>query len=95
MKKRGTWLNRASKTWYEIDGFITREGDRLRIVKALNIKHNEMLSDHKIVEMKLKMKTPRRSNVRKQKKRGYINWEKMMNREIAEQSSTEEDRRKS
>ena len=85
MKKRGTWFNRASNTWYEIDGFITREEDRHRIVKALKIKHNEMLSDHKIVEMKLKMKTPRRSKERKQKKRGNINWEKMMNREIAEQ----------
>ena len=85
MKKRGTWFNCASKTWYEIDGFITREEDRHRIVKALKIKHNEMLSDHKIVEMKLKIKTPRRSNERKQKKRGNINWEKMMNRKIAEQ----------
>ena len=32
MKKRGTWFNRASKTWYEIDGFITREEGRHRIV---------------------------------------------------------------
>ena len=85
MKKIGTWFNRGNKTWYEIDGFITREEDRHRIVKALKIKSNEMLSDHKIVEMKLKTKIPRHSNRRKQKKRGNINWEKMMNREIAEQ----------
>ena len=44
-----------------------------------------MLSDHKIVEMKLKMKIPRYSNKEKQKKRGNIICEKMMNREIAEQ----------
>ena len=44
-----------------------------------------MLSDHKIVEVKLKTKTPRHSNGRKQKKRGNINWEKMSNREVAEQ----------
>ena len=43
-----------------------------------------MLSDHKIVEMKLKMKKPRHSNERRQKKRRNIIWEKMMNREIAE-----------
>ena len=85
MRKRGTWLNRGNKTWYEIDGFITREEDRHRIVKTVKIKSSEMLSDHKIVEMKLKMRTPRYSNERKQKKRRNINWEKMMNREIAEQ----------
>ena len=85
MKKRGTWFNRGNRTWYEIDGFITREEDRHRIVKAVKIKSSEMLSDHKIVEMKLKMRTPRYSNERKQKKRRNINWEKMMNREIAEQ----------
>ena len=85
LKKRGTWFNRGNKTWYEIDGFITREEDRLRILKALKIKSTEMLSDHKIVEMKLETKTPRHSNGRKQKKRGNVNWEKMMNREIAEQ----------
>ena len=85
MKKIGTWFNRGNKTWYEIDGFIAREEDRHRIVKALEIKSNEMLSDHKIVEMKLKTKTPRHSNGRKQKKRGNVNWEKMMSREIAEQ----------
>ena len=85
MKKRGTWFNRGNKTWYEIDGFIKREEDRYRIVKALKIKINEMLSDHRIVEMKLEMKTPKRSNGRKQKKRGNINGEKMMNREIADQ----------
>ena len=84
MKKRGTWFNRGNRTWYEIDGFITREEDRHRIAKALKIKSNEMLSDHKIVEMKMKMKTPRHSNERRQKKRGNINWKKMMNREIAE-----------
>ena len=44
-----------------------------------------MLSDHKIVEMKLRTKTPRHSDERKQKKRVNINWEKMMNREVAEQ----------
>ena len=44
-----------------------------------------MLSDDRSVEMKLKRKTPRHSNGRKQKKRGNINWEKTMNREIAEQ----------
>ena len=49
MKKRGTWFNRASKTWYEIDRFITREEVRHRNIKALKSKHNEMLSDHKIV----------------------------------------------
>ena len=85
MKKRGTWFNRGNKTWYEIDGFITREEDRHRIVKAVKIKSSEMLADHKIVEMKLKMRTPRYSNERKEKKRRNINWEKMMNREIAEQ----------
>ena len=69
MKKRGTWFNRGNKTWYEIDGFITREEDRQKIVKAVKIKSSEMLSDHKIVEMKLKMRTPRYSNERKQKKR--------------------------
>ena len=73
MKKRGTWLNRGNKTWYEIDGFIPREEDRYRIVKALKIKSNEMLSDHMIVEMKLKMKTPRHSSERKQKKRENVN----------------------
>ena len=61
VKKRGTWFNRANKAWYELDGFITKEEDRHRTVKALKIKSNEMLSDHKIVEMKLKMKTPRHS----------------------------------
>ena len=84
VKKRGTLFNRANKAWYELDGFITKEEDRHRIVKALKIKSNEMLSDHKIVEMKLKMKTPRHSNERRQKKRPNIIWEKMMNREIAE-----------
>ena len=79
VKKRGTWLNHGNKTWHEIDGFITREEDRHRIMKALKIKSNEMLSDHKIVEMKIKTKTLRHSNERKQKKRGNINWEKMMN----------------
>ena len=68
MKKRGTWLNRGNKTWYEIDGFTTREEDRHRIAKALKIKSNEMLSDHKVVEMKLKTKKPRHPNGRKQKK---------------------------
>ena len=43
-----------------------------------------MLSDHKIVDMSLKMKTPKHSSERKQKKRRNINWEKIMNREIAE-----------
>ena len=43
-----------------------------------------MLSDHKIVEMKLKMKTPRHSNEKGQKKRRNIISETMMNREIAE-----------
>ena len=84
MKKRGTWFNRGNRTRYEIDGFITREEDRHRIAKALKIKSNEMLSDYKIVEMKMKMKTPRHSNERRQKKRGNINWRQMMNREIAE-----------
>ena len=56
-----------------------------RIAKAVKIKCSEMLSDHKIVEMKLKMRTLRYSNERKQKKRRNINWEKIMNREIAEQ----------
>ena len=74
VKKRGTWFNCGHKTWYEIDGFITREEDRHRIVRALKIKNNEMLSDLKIV-----------ANERKQKKRGNINWEKMMNQEIADQ----------
>ena len=69
MKKRGTWFNCGNKTWYEIDRFITREEDRHRIVKVLKIKRNEMLSDHKIVEMKVKMKTPRHSNERRQEKR--------------------------
>ena len=54
VKKRGTWFNRGNITWYEIDGFISRDEDRCSIVKALKIKSNEMLSDHKIVEMKLK-----------------------------------------
>ena len=44
-----------------------------------------MLSDNKIVEMKLTTKTPRHSTERKQKKRGNINWEKMMTQKIAEQ----------
>ena len=79
VKKGSTWLTRANKVWYDLDGFITREEDRHRIVKALKIKSNEMLSDHKTVEMKLKMKTPRHSNERRQKKRRNIIWEKMMN----------------
>jgi len=74
VKKRGTWFHLGNKAWYEIDKFITREEDRHRIVRALKIKNNEMLSDLKIV-----------ANERKQKKRGNINWEKMMNQEIADQ----------
>ena len=54
MQKRGTWFNRGNETWYEIDGFITREEDRHRIAKAVKIKSSEMLSYHKTVEMKLK-----------------------------------------
>ena len=85
MKKRGTWFNRDNKTWYETDAFITRVEDRHGIVKALKTKSNEMLSHHKIVEMKLKAKTLKHSNEGKQKKRRNINWEKMMNLEVAEQ----------
>ena len=85
VKKRGTWFIRGIKPWYKIDGFKKTEEDRHRIVKALKIKSNETLSNYKIVEMKLKMKIPRYSNKGKQKKRGNTNWEKMMNREIAEQ----------
>ena len=85
MKNRGAWCNHGNKTLYEIDGFITREEDKYRIVKTLKIKSHEMLSDNKIVEMKLKTKTPRHSNERKQRKRGNINWEKMMTQKIAEQ----------
>ena len=70
MKKRGTWFNRGNKTWYEIDGFMKREDDRHRILKALIIKNDKMLSDHKIVEMKLKMS--RRSNEGKQSKEEII-----------------------
>ena len=84
MKKRGAWFNCGNKTWYEIDGFIAREEERHRIVKALKIKNNEMLSDHKIVEVKLKMKAPRHSNERRQKNSASINWEKMINQEKAE-----------
>ena len=85
VKKRGTWFIRGNKTWYENDGFKQTEEDRHRIVKTLKIKSNETLSNYKIVEMKIKMKIPRCSNKGKQKKRGNTNWEKMMNREIAEQ----------
>ena len=40
VKTRGIWLNRGNKTWYEIDGFVAREEDRSRIVKALKSKNN-------------------------------------------------------
>ena len=56
------WLNHGHKACYEIEGFITREEDRHRTIKALEIKNNEMLPDHKIVEVKLKAKIPRHSN---------------------------------
>ena len=84
MKKRGTWFSRGNKTWYETDRFIARVEDRQNY-KSSEIKSNEMLSDHKIVEMKLKTKKLKHLNEGKKKKRRNINWEKMMNLEVVEQ----------
>ena len=47
-KKRGSWKCPARKSWHEIDGFMTRQNQRSRLVKNVRTETtSRTLSDHK------------------------------------------------
>ena len=55
-KKRGTWWNPSVKRWYEIDGFITKARDRHDMIRPFKVGElKPLMSDHKPVEIKLKI----------------------------------------
>ena len=46
-KKRGTWFSNIHRQWYELDGFIMREGQRHRHARKMRTVAESSLSDHK------------------------------------------------
>ena len=54
--KRGTWFNKSSKRWYELDGFIMRASQRHRHAKKMRTVDELSYSDHKPVCLYLKTK---------------------------------------
>ena len=46
-KRRGTWFSNIHRRWYELDGFIMREGQRHRHARKLQTVAESTLSDHK------------------------------------------------
>ena len=46
-KRRGTWFSNIHRQWYELDGFIMREGQRHRHAIKLQTVSESTISDHK------------------------------------------------
>ena len=46
-KRRGTWFSNLHRQWYELDGFMMREGQRHRHARKMRTVAESTLSDHK------------------------------------------------
>ena len=55
-KRRGTWYSIPLRRWYEIDGFIMRNGQRHKYVKKVSTVGEASISDHKPKLMKIELK---------------------------------------
>ena len=90
-KKRGTWWNPSLKRWYEIDGFITKARDRHEMIRSFKVGDlKPLLSDHKPVEIKLKVtsikpKIIKLIKMKQKNKQPNIKWERLMDDECANQ----------
>ena len=90
-KKRGTWWNPSLKRWYEIDGFITKAQDRHEMIRSFKVGDlKPLLSDHKPVEIKLKVtsikpKIIKLIKMKQKNKQPNIKCEQLMDDECANQ----------
>ena len=55
-QRQGTWMNKSTRTWYELDGFIMRSNQRPGHVVAMQTVKELLYSDHKLVVLKIKTK---------------------------------------
>ena len=46
-RRRGTWFSNIHRQWYELDGFMMREGQRHRHARKMRTVAESALSDHK------------------------------------------------
>ncbi|XP_063711602.1 uncharacterized protein LOC134839904 [Symsagittifera roscoffensis] len=77
-KKRGTWKCPARKSWHKIDGFMTRQNQRSRLVKNVRTETtSRTLSDHKPKMMECWLQKPRKEPERRQQRSTNINWDKL------------------
>ena len=79
------------KRWYEIDGFITKAQDRHEMIRSFKVGDlKPLLSDHKPVEIKLKVasikpKIIKLIKMKQKNKQPNIKWERLMDDECANQ----------
>jgi hypothetical protein len=81
-KRRGTWYSIPLRRWYEIDGFIMRNGQRHKYVRKVSTVGEASISDHKpkLMKIELKEKLQKRKN---QKIKPRIKHEKLKDPETS------------
>ena len=52
--RRGTWYNIPRRKWYELDGFVTKQEHRHKIIEKMWTIEEKTLSDHKPVGVRIK-----------------------------------------
>ena len=75
------------KRWYDIDGFITKAGDRHEMIQSFKMGElKPLLSDHKPIEIKLKVtsikpKIIKLIKMKQKSKQPNVKWERSMDDE--------------
>ena len=74
-KRRGTWFSNIHRRWYELDGFMMREGQRHRHARKMRTVAESALSDHKPKRMVVDVKKRKWRRVFEPKRVPRVKWE--------------------
>ena len=82
-KRRGSWFSNIHRRWYELDGFIMRQGQRHRYAKKLSTVGEATISDHKPKKLVVDIRTRKWRRVFGRRRRTpQIKWENLKIEEV-------------
>ena len=87
-KRRGTWFSNLHRQWYELDGFIMREGQRHRHARKMRTVAEMTLSDHKPKRLVVDVRQKKWRRLFVSKRIPRIRWEALKVETVEERFKT-------
>ena len=84
-RRRGTWFSARYHRWYELDGFVVRKRDRVRMVRRMCGANEWGLSDHRPKCMRVRVCTRRWRTVREERGVPLVIHEKLSEESVREE----------